>query len=212
MNLEKLFEMQKKLDETIEKNHPTRKGEDRLSKKVLALLVELSECAQESRCFKFWSNDQEPRTEVENKCLECKGEGFDSYWTDEGQKYDQCECCCGTGIVGKSNPLLEEYVDCLHFILSIGNDVYGELAAEQITEILVYAKIMDEFLDAGVTFIVLNSYLIDLIQKEFKYQDYKDFITIFLNLGLLLGFTWEQIEQAYYDKNKVNFERQEQGY
>lgn len=187
MNLQKLFDMQAKLDADITAHHPVQEGENRLEKKVLALLVELGECANEWRGFKFWSNDQEPR----NYCKKC------------AMTETQHEC---------KNPLLEEYVDCLHFILSIGNDVYGELAAEQITEILVYAKIMDEFLDAGVTFIVLNSYLIDLIQKEFKYQDYKDFITIFLNLGLLLGFTWEQIEQAYYDKNKVNFERQEQGY
>lgn len=34
----------------------------------------------------------------------------------------------------------------------------------------------------------------------------------FLSLGEMLGFTWEEIEQAYYDKNKINHQRQENGY
>lgn len=34
----------------------------------------------------------------------------------------------------------------------------------------------------------------------------------YLRLGELLGFTWEQIEQAYYNKNQINHERQNNGY
>lgn len=47
MNLSKLFEMQKELDEHIEKEHPREPGEDRLAKKILALQVELGELANE---------------------------------------------------------------------------------------------------------------------------------------------------------------------
>lgn len=39
MNLQKLFEAQAVLDADIEKHHPVQDGEDRLSKKILALLV-----------------------------------------------------------------------------------------------------------------------------------------------------------------------------
>ncbi|MBM7607553.1 dimeric dUTPase (all-alpha-NTP-PPase superfamily) [Lysinibacillus composti] len=81
MNLTKLFEIQAGLDYHITKEHPEQNDENRLSKKVLALQVELGECANEWRGFKFWSNDQ----------------------------------------VARENLLLEEYVDCLHFLLSIGN-------------------------------------------------------------------------------------------
>jgi dimeric dUTPase (all-alpha-NTP-PPase superfamily) len=62
LNLQKLFEMQRQLDEHIEKEHPRQEGEDRLAKKILALFVELGELANEHRGFKYWSNDQEPRT------------------------------------------------------------------------------------------------------------------------------------------------------
>src|SRR5690625_3424078 len=100
MNLSKLFRIQRKLDEHIEKEHPRRPGEDRLAKKILALQVELGECANEWRGFKFWSNDQEPRT-----------------------KHNIFKHGIRLNPVDKQiNPLLEEYVDCLHFFISIAND------------------------------------------------------------------------------------------
>lgn len=34
----------------------------------------------------------------------------------------------------------------------------------------------------------------------------------FILLGEMLGFTWSQIEQGYYDKNQINIERQNAGY
>lgn len=57
MNLSKLFEMQRELDARIEWEHPEEPEEDRLAKKILALLVELGELANElPEIFKFWSN------------------------------------------------------------------------------------------------------------------------------------------------------------
>ena len=47
MNLEKLFETQQALEEHINAQHPLQEGEDRLSEKILALQVELGECANE---------------------------------------------------------------------------------------------------------------------------------------------------------------------
>src|SRR5690625_439798 len=95
MNLEKLFQAQKELDDRIIKEKGLQ-GQDLLDKKILALLVELGELAQNWRGFKIWSEDQEPR----NYCMACE--------IPEVEAHD-CH-----------NPLLEEYVDCLHFILSIG--------------------------------------------------------------------------------------------
>src|SRR5690554_5668076 len=118
MRLKKLFDIQRKLDERIVEKHGLQ-GEDLLDKKILALQVELGELANEWRVFKFWSDDQEPRTT--SKCRKCLGEGkgyfFGRRWT--GNK-ETCITCGGTGINENENPLLEEYVDCLHFILSIG--------------------------------------------------------------------------------------------
>lgn len=54
LNVQSLYEVQDELDSRIFKNH----GVDRPStyiNRMLALLVEISECANETRCFKFWS-------------------------------------------------------------------------------------------------------------------------------------------------------------
>jgi dimeric dUTPase (all-alpha-NTP-PPase superfamily) len=56
MNLGKLFMLQSELDAHIEQQHPREKRESRHKEKVLALLVELGELANETRCFKYWSN------------------------------------------------------------------------------------------------------------------------------------------------------------
>lgn len=182
MNLSKLFEMQRELDEHIEHEHPRKPKEDRLAKKILALLVELGELANEWRGFKFWSYDQKPRTKVHK-----------TYTSVLGIEKNY------------SNPLLEEYVDCLHFILSIGleldiPEIYGtETKWDELTS--VETDITQQFL---LVFENVNT-LVHVI-------DWLNLFADFYILGELLGFTWEQIEQAYLEKNKVNHERQEAGY
>lgn len=208
MNLIKLFELQAQLDADITAKHPAAEGEDRFGKKVLALLVELGELANEWRGFKFWSKDQQARTKELIVCNECAGTG-DELWYDR-YEYVRCEVCNGAGHGNERNLLLEEYVDCLHFILSIGNDVYGGLNGAQIREVLRDAEESDETVNIESTFIVLFSCVPGVLLGV--YFEYRNVLTIFLNLGLQLGFTWEQIEQAYYSKNKENFARQERGY
>jgi len=215
MNLSHLFELQAKLDERIEQEHPRQEGEDRLAKKILALMVEIGELANEARFFKYWSHDQEPRTKIEYICPTCNGTGdenYDSYIDDLEGGYTHevinCEDCGGTGTLGYKNPLLEEFADALHFILSIGNDIIGELTDSEIEDILFNAK--EVSCDVVDTFIVLNRYSCELKFRE-KY-DYISLLTIFLSLGLTFGFTWEQIEAAYMEKNTENHRRQDSNY
>jgi len=54
LNLQQLFTMQRQLDQHIEDKHELHK-EDLIPRKLLALLVEIGELANETRCFKFWS-------------------------------------------------------------------------------------------------------------------------------------------------------------
>ncbi len=78
MELKTLFTMQRELDAYIQKSQSVK--EDVFKEKGLALLVELAELANETRCFKFWSAKGPSEREV----------------------------------------ILEEYVDSIHFILSLG--------------------------------------------------------------------------------------------
>lgn len=162
MNLAKLFELQENLDERIRENHQLQ-GESLLSKKILALQVELAELANETRCFKFWS-DKKP--------------------SDKGV-------------------ILEEYVDCLHFILTLGIE-------KGFTDIKLDNK---ELLQYDITAQFLNLY-IDI--NDFVICSSRDqYITLFedfLSLGKILGFTAGEIEEAYYEKNNVNHKRQDEGY
>jgi dimeric dUTPase (all-alpha-NTP-PPase superfamily) len=182
MNLEKLFETQKVLRERI-----NYQGEDRFNKLVLALLVELGECANEWRGFKFWSKDQEPRTKVQ---LFPNSDGTAPDWNNK-------------------NPLLEEYVDGLHFVLELGLEL--KVNPVTLTVLIKFNKkvgtIEEQF---GYLYYTISKLMdpgcdIDLVK-------YYHIIQAFIGLGNHLDFTWEQVEQAYYDKNKINHVRQDEGY
>ncbi|AEB74749.1 dUTP diphosphatase [Clostridium botulinum] len=161
MNLDRLFQLQHNLDERIIKEHNLQ-DKALCSKKILALQVEVSELANETRCFKFWSN---------------KGPS-------------------------SKEKILEEYVDCLHFILSLGLEWnYSDITLNCKN---YESELTDKF----------NNIYIDI--NDFVVCPSKDNYTTlfedFLCLGHDLDFTPEEIEQAYYSKNAVNHTRQDNGY
>ena len=98
---------------------------------------------------------------------------------------------------------LEEYVDCLHFILSIGNDLevtdyeYTKPSQEDMRSIVIGINNMTSSL-AGFT-----------VHKEKLYPVLVDHFILF---GEKLGFTEEEIVQAYHKKNEVNYSRQNEEY
>ena len=200
MNLSRLFETQAALDARIFESHPELKGQDNLDWKVLALQVELGECANEWRGFKKWSKNQEARN-YDIPCHACKGIG---YFVDFNQN-EECMYCNGTGVQEK-NPLLVEYVDCLHFILSIGIEL-------DIEEELEWDELTSDVEDVIEQFSLVFKKVADLSGRlNLPNWLWRDVFEEFYLLGTLLGFTWEQIEQAYYAKNQVNHQRQESGY
>jgi dimeric dUTPase (all-alpha-NTP-PPase superfamily) len=161
MNLEKLFLLQKELDTKIRKQ---RTLEDRplLQKKLLALQVELGELANETRCFKYWSDKGPSDKEV----------------------------------------ILEEYVDCLHFILSVGLEKGYEDIKPELKHI--ESPLTDQFL---TLYIDVNDFII-CSSKDHYITLFEDF----LNLGISLNFTIEDIEDSYLRKNSTNHKRQANGY
>jgi dimeric dUTPase (all-alpha-NTP-PPase superfamily) len=230
MKLAKLFEVQGVLDERIESEHPTHAGEDRLAKKILALQVELGECANEWRGFKFWSTNQEPSkinhttqgATTENavfyQCGYIDDCGKRFYKNDErlndlfGKNNEDCPIC-EVGFLyafRTKNPLLEEYVDCLHFILSIGieYDININLIELQLQDFSKWETVEKQF-----SYIFhLAGYLPYISEEVVIESHYVNLFVDFIGLGEMLGFTWEQIVEAYYLKNSINHERQNSGY
>jgi dimeric dUTPase (all-alpha-NTP-PPase superfamily) len=190
MNLSKLFELQRKLDEHIEKEHPRQDGEDRLSKKILALQVELGKLANEWRGFKYWSEDQVPRTRVlVNRTTD-----------DIGFK--------NIGPEHIKNPLLEEYVDCLHFILSIAIELGYTAEDIYVWDEELEGETVDVFIELMYWVIRIKS------NDELKRRGaFRTVCYIFFNMSSQrLGFTWDDVVQAYMKKNAENHERQANGY
>ena len=203
MNLAILFGTQRVLDARIIEKHPELVGQNNLDWKILALQVELGECANEWRGFKRWSNNQEPTTQFVHVCADCNGNGVDGI---EGYTYP-CMTCGGTGIDRVSNPLLEEYVDCLHFILSIGLELeFTDLCLNHSS-----VKRLPEQIDSMINFSTVFSF-VDQLRRAKSFHWYDSLFERFVVLGFSLGFTWEQIEQAYYEKNEINHTRQDSGY
>lgn len=179
MNLSKLFEIQKVLDTKIIETHGLQ-GKDLLPNLILALQVELGELANEWRGFKHWSKDQEPRTSVP------VNNGYKTVY---------------------KNPLLEEYVDCLHFILSIGNHL--DIPTLYQVEI---KSIHPTKSDSTIAQFLHVQYRTSLWTGKSVTDCWVKLTSDFLGLGEILGFKWEQIESAYLAKNAINHERQESGY
>jgi dimeric dUTPase (all-alpha-NTP-PPase superfamily) len=179
MNPSKLFEAQKILRDRINYNEP-----DRFNKLILALLVELGECANEWRGFKFWSVNQLPHTSAVRVPA----------MMDEDKEF--------------YNPLLEEYVDGLHFVLELGIELGFE--EHKINAFTPYKNITEQFQDICIQ-IAFLTHEYRTKRTDIKHT-YKTMFNLFLGLGEMLGFTQEQIEQAYYEKNKINHIRQETGY
>jgi dimeric dUTPase (all-alpha-NTP-PPase superfamily) len=100
------------------------------------------------------------------------------------------------------NIIIEEYVDCLHFILSIGLDKNFENV--ELSRSCSINKTTDQFLDL---FIDMNDFLICS-----SIDHYTTLFEDFLSLGLNLGFTDKEIEDAYLNKNYINHQRQATGY
>ena len=97
---------------------------------------------------------------------------------------------------------LEEYVDCLHFILSIGNDL----------EITDYEYIRPGQEDMKSIVIGINNMISLLAEFEQKEKLYRVLVDHFILFGEKLGFTEDEMVQAYHEKNDTNYARQDQGY
>lgn len=175
MDLLPLFEEQEKFKDRINYNEP-----DKFNKLILALLVEVGECANEWRGFKYWSQDQQPRTNVPI---------YEDY---KGLNK----------VVTRKNLLLEEYVDGLAFSLEIGLAI--GIDKFNFHTLLKFGNVESQFLE-------LFALITELLHQP-NNNNWVILIQYYLGLGEMLGFTFEQIELAYYSKMNVNHLRQDNGY
>lgn len=156
-----LYSMQEKLDSYINENH-NLEGKDLFNERYLAFLVELGELANETRCFKFWSNKKRSEDAI----------------------------------------ILDEYVDGVHFLLSIGIEKGFRYERDQIVvhETNETNQFNNIFIQAT------------LFKQDSSEENYNILFEDFLKLGKILGYSEEDVQAAYFKKNEVNYERQDTGY
>lgn len=172
MNLQKLFEMQRVLDEHIVKKQKLQ--EVPLNNMILALIVELGEMSNDWQGFKHWKVNKQPKA----------------------------------GLRG-------EIADVLSFILAIGNMLRHRNGIETICifdEASLERKQYCIYGDTTEQIIALTSEFTDLWNFGEIEGGYSMIMTKFAVLTEMLGFTWEQVEAAYFEKNNINHQRQEAGY
>lgn len=99
--------------------------------------------------------------------------------------------------------ILEEYVDGIHFILSLGITLgYEEYIPKK--SVQHNENIVEQFLTVYQC--------ISQLYREKSSEAYVTLFTEYMVLGVLLGFTEQEIETAYFEKNLVNHKRQDRGY
>ena len=148
---------------------------------------------------------------IEHLCPTCDGTGDENCQANieslldgmDAVPYVMCNDCNGVGKLGEGNPLLEEYVDCLHFILSIGNDLEVDINKCRIDN-YKNDTVIEQFKD-------MFNVVCDLHDDKTDIQ-WSIVIGFYLGLGEMLGFYWEQITDAYYAKNAINHQRQTDKY
>jgi dimeric dUTPase (all-alpha-NTP-PPase superfamily) len=100
--------------------------------------------------------------------------------------------------------IIEEFVDGIHFILSLGIecgfDHIGKITADT-----------HESVDINGQFLTVYE-SIHTFRGSRQKDDYLHLFASYMKLAKLLGLSESQIEQAYIEKNEVNYDRQRRGY
>lgn len=201
MNFKKLQAMQEELDNAILAEKAEMTAEERFNQTLVSLDVEIAEIANCSEHFKFWK-DNKGKVD-EKRFYECKSPYFkEIYYFDRlGSNNEKL-----TRQQAHKLTLVEECSDALHFILSLANQLEVEIHSDFELE-----TTNDElFLDLNAQIQHLRTTVNDDI--FFKEANVTSLIDIFLSYTKNLGVTTEELEQAYYDKNEINYKRLREGY
>lgn len=184
MNYKGMAAAQAKFDEAFSNQDAV----DRIKKKFFALIVEIGESANESpSTFKFWSSNPIGST-LKNRL-----------------KY------AAPDMEDDSDPLLEELVDVLRFLLSIGNEIGITVPSRgyQAKEWKCIVNLQLHFVKKVTTLYVQWA---SGKQKEILSFEYASAMNMYLSLVQMHGYSVEQLEDAFDTKGIINEERQANGY
>lgn len=205
MNFKKLQAMQLELDNSILSAKPQMTAEERFNKTLVALSVEVAEVANCAEHFKFWKDNKGKFDEKR----------FAPDWDYGGNQiigyYDYNNGAPSQISFEQAHKLtlVEEASDCLHFILSLANQLEIELDnplvhSSDVVKEFPYLRVND----------AITSCFHNYSRKSFGFcqTNLKKVNFYFMNYINALGITTQELEQAYYEKNEENYRRLGEGY
>lgn len=102
-----------------------------------------------------------------------------------------------------SNKVIEEACDCLHFILSLANDMEVELK---------YIEAMKMAKDVNLLYRFIKATLWKDIYLDDESESMNKVLSLLIGLIKELGFTCEDLIKEYDRKYEINIQRQREGY
>ena len=205
MNFKKLQAMQAKLDEAILADKAPMTAEERFNKTLVALSVEIAEVANCAEHFKFWKDGKGMKVD-ESRFSEYKSPYFSNVIYLDNKGNDETKMVELTREQAHRLTLIEECSDALHFILSLANQIDYKIVG-----LGKHFEISKDEDSLEKNFLFLN-HVIGLGDFKHFHSDLEMIIDVFFIYVNQLGISQQELEQAYYDKNKINYERLESGY
>lgn len=102
-----------------------------------------------------------------------------------------------------SNKVIEEACDCLHFILSLANDMEIELK---------YIEAMKMAKDVNLLYRFIKATLWRDIYLDDESESMNKVLSLLIGIIKELGFTYEDLIKEYDRKYEINIQRQKEGY
>lgn len=102
-----------------------------------------------------------------------------------------------------SNKVIEEACDCLHFILSLANDMEIELR---------YIEAMKMAKDVNLLYRFIKATLWKDIYLDDESESINKVLSLLIGLIKELGFAYEDLIKEYDRKYEINIQRQKEGY
>ena len=216
MNFKKLQAMQAKLDEAILADKAPMAAEERFNKTLVALSVAIAAVANTAEHFKFWEDD---KGTVDENRFESMAEfynlDFEGHYVYADKSTDEFKLV--TEEQAHRLTLIEECSDALHFILSLANQnnfrIYDVEHQSLINAVLDFPLNRRHSLESN--YLGLQNCVQKVSYIGSFMCGYSDMVQLVANFTIYyesLGITTQELEQAYYDKNKINYERLENGY
>lgn len=110
------------------------------------------------------------------------------------------------GAIDNRGKALEEFVDCLHFALSLTDSLSLDSQIKSFNNCQFMGWIERNYSCVNTPDIIFDifDYVNDRGENEYLWN--------LILIGISLKFTWEEIYQGYLAKNAVNHTRQDKGY